>query len=41
MNDIVKLDAKISDKLILLRGQQALIDSDVAELYEVETRDIK
>ena len=38
MNDIVKLDTQISDKLILLRGQQVLIDSDVAELYGVETK---
>jgi hypothetical protein len=40
MNDIVKLDAKISDKLITLRGQQVIIDSDVASLYDVETKRI-
>ena len=40
MNDLVKLDTQISDKLILLRGQQVLIDSDVAELYGVETKRI-
>jgi predicted XRE-type DNA-binding protein len=40
MNGIVKLDAKILDKLLLLRDQQVLIDSDVAELYGVETKRI-
>ena len=40
MNDIVKLDAKISAKLISLRGERVLIDSDVAELYGVETKRI-
>lgn len=40
MNDIVKLNAKISAKLISLRGERVLIDSDVAELYGVETKRI-
>jgi hypothetical protein len=28
------------DKMITLRNQQVILDSDVAELYDVETRDI-
>ena len=36
--DIVKLE-KIEDKIII-RNEQVLLDSDVADLYEVETRDI-
>ena len=37
--DIVKLE-KIEDKIIIIRNEQVLLDSDVADLYEVETRDI-
>lgn len=29
-----------NDKMITLRNQQVILDSDVAELYDVETRDI-
>ena len=36
--DIVKLE-KIEDKIII-RNEQVLFDSDVTDLYEVETRDI-
>lgn len=32
--------AKVEDRIITLRGQQVIIDRDVAELYGVETRDI-
>lgn len=31
---------EIENKIITLRGQQVILDSDVAELYGVETRDI-
>jgi hypothetical protein len=37
--DIVKLE-KIEDKIIIIRNEQVLLYSDVADLYEVETRDI-
>ena len=37
--DIVKLE-KIEDKIIIIRNEQVLLDSDVTDLYEVETRDI-
>ena len=30
----------VEDKMITLRNQQVILDSDVAELYDVETRDI-
>ena len=36
---IVKFD-QISDMIIELRGKQVLIDSDVATLYGVETKEI-
>lgn len=37
--DIVKFE-EIENKIIDLRGQKVILDSDVAELYGVETRDI-
>ena len=30
----------VEDKMVTLRNQQVILDSDVAELYDVETRDI-
>jgi ORF6N domain. len=37
--DIVKLE-KVENKIIEIRGHKVLLDSDVAEIYGVETRDI-
>ena len=37
--DIVKLE-KIEDKIIIIRDEQVLLDSDVAEIYGVETKRI-
>ena len=37
--DIVKLE-KIEDKIIIIRNEQILLDSDVAEIYGVETKRI-
>ena len=37
--DIVKLE-KIEDKIIIIRNVQVLLDSDVAEIYGVETKRI-
>ncbi len=37
MAQIVKYE-QVKDKIILLRGQQVILDSDVAKLYGVETR---
>ena len=37
--DIVKLE-KIEDKIIIIRNEQVLFDSDVAEIYGVETKRI-
>lgn len=31
---------RIKDKIILVQGQQVILDSDVAELYGVETKRI-
>ncbi len=33
-------DAAVESKIITLRGQKVIIDSDVAALYDVETREI-
>ena len=35
--DIVKLE-KIEDKIIIIRNEQVLLDSDVAEIYGVDTK---
>ena len=32
--------AEVESKIIEIRGQQVIIDSDVAELYGVETREV-
>jgi len=37
--DIEKLE-KIEDKIIIIRNEQVLLDSDVAEIYGVETKRI-
>ena len=37
MSNIVKYE-QVKDKIILLRGQQVILDSDVAKLYGVETK---
>ena len=37
--DIVKLE-KIEDKIIIIRNEQVLLDSDVAEIYGVEPKRI-
>ena len=37
--DVVKLEV-VENKILEIRGQKVLLDSDVAELYGVETRDI-
>lgn len=39
MSNIVKYE-QVKDKIIVLRGQQVILDSDVAALYGVETREI-
>ena len=38
-NEIVKLDElNLKDKIYSIRGQQVMLDSDLAKLYEVETK---
>lgn len=39
MTDIVKIE-NLKDLIIEIRGQSVLLDSDVAVIYGVETRDI-
>ena len=39
MNEIIKLN-DVEDKILTLRGQNILLDSDVAALYGVETKHI-
>ena len=39
MSEIVKLE-NIEDKLLMIQGEQVLLDSDVAEIYGVETKRI-
>ena len=36
--DALVVQGEISSKIVTLRGQQVMIDRDLAELYEVETR---
>jgi phage regulator Rha-like protein len=40
MADVVVLNSDVESKIITLRNQQVILDSEVAELYGVETRDI-
>jgi hypothetical protein len=37
--NIVKF-SEVQEKIIEIRGQKVILDSDVAALYDVETRDI-
>ena len=38
MADMVVLNSDVESKIITLRNQQVILDSDVAELYGVETK---
>lgn len=37
---IVSINKKVEDKILTIRDQQVILDSDVAELYNVETKRI-
>ena len=39
-NEILTPQIKIEDKILVIRGQQVMIDRDLAELYGVETRSL-
>ena len=39
-NVIVKNDVKIEDMIYEIRGKQVMLDSDLAKLYNVETKRI-
>lgn len=38
--DIVKIENVVENKIIDLRGQKVIVDSDVAKLYGLETKRI-
>ena len=37
-NEILAPQIKIEDKILVIRGQQVMLDRDLAELYGVETK---
>ena len=39
MSELIKFE-EVEKRVLTLRGQQVLLDRDVAELYSVETREI-
>ncbi|MDR2839920.1 MAG: ORF6N domain-containing protein, partial [Paludibacter sp.] len=39
MNELIKFE-NVENKIMMLRNQQVILDSDVAELYAVETKRI-
>jgi len=41
MNDLTVSDHQIADKIYLIRGQKVMFDADLAELYDVETKQLK
>jgi len=41
MNEIVTTDQEIKNKIFTIRGLQVMLDRDLAELYQVETRALK
>ena len=41
MNEIVTTEENIKNKIFTLRGLQVMLDRDLAELYQVETRALK
>ena len=40
MNEIIKENQKIEDMIYEVRGVQVMLSTDVAKLYQVETRRI-
>ncbi|HVW99527.1 MAG TPA: ORF6N domain-containing protein [Candidatus Babeliaceae bacterium] len=41
MKDQLLPDAAIANKIYVIRGQKVMLDSDLAELYQVETKRLK
>jgi hypothetical protein len=39
MSEVIKFN-KVNEKIITVQGQQVILDSDIAELYKVETKRI-
>ena len=40
-NKVAILDEKIVNKIYNIRGKKVMLDNDLAELYEVETKRLK
>ncbi|MBP3766236.1 MAG: ORF6N domain-containing protein [Bacilli bacterium] len=38
MNDIIEKELNIEDMIYEIRGKQVMLDSDLAKLYNVETK---
>ena len=41
MENIAISDEIVLNKIFIIRGQKVMIDSDLAELYEIETKQLK
>ena len=40
-NEVIVPDEFVMNKIYLIRGQKVMLDRDLAELYEVETKQLK
>jgi hypothetical protein len=40
MNELINFDDNVSNRIITIRNQMAILDSDVAKIYDVETKRI-
>ena len=40
MEELIKIDENIKNKIYVIRGKQVMLDSDLAELYDTETKRI-
>lgn len=41
MNDLILKEKEIQNKIFTIRSQQVMLDRDLAQLYQVETRTLK
>lgn len=40
-NSIVIVDEVVMNKIYIVRGQKVMLDRDLAELYQIETKQLK
>ena len=40
MEELIRIDENIKNKIYVIRGKQVMLDSDLAELYDTETKRI-